>query len=168
MKKHSSGSALAALLILILTVITAGCVSVPAGDDYDHGHDHDHDHEAFGLNIYLVTDGEQQPEPMLKQTITGVEGSLTAASSPQHYILFFTDEDGHEFIPDLSEHSIDIEPAAETGSVDIMRDEKPANANKFSISLPGGSDADITVILKHQGSKEFVSKPLPVTFTPIG
>ncbi len=144
--------------LIIIYLIFTSCVT-NSHDDHDHDHD-----EAYGLVIYDITD-DASNQPVVTQTLDGVNGTITLDANPHLYELFFLDDHDHEFIPDLSEHTIEITSKDENTLIKIEHVDEKFQDNQFKLTGLESGSAEITVVLKHQGSKEFVSNSLPVEIT---
>ena len=125
-------------------------------------HDDEHEHEPIGLRVYSINSLGEKDQLVAEQTLEDVSGSISITSETTQYTIFFIADDGDKFIPDLSEHTIDVEATENTDNLLITRPTEVNDNTNFGLQGVQGTSAKISIILKHQGSKEFVSKSLPV------
>ncbi|MFA5669259.1 MAG: hypothetical protein WC967_08445 [Balneolaceae bacterium] len=149
-------------LFIFLASLVLFTACLPATGD-EHDHDHEHEHEAIGLRVYTVNLAGLKDQLVAEQTLKGVTSSITISGETSLFTIVFIDDDAHEFTPDLSEHSIDVEAAEDADNLLITRPNESDNNITFALKGLKGTSAKINIILKHQGAKEFVSKPLHVT-----
>lgn len=145
--------------ITISLLILSSCVSLPT-DNHEHSHE---DEEAVGLTVYSLNSEGGIENLIVQQTFAGIEGSFLIGTGTSNFKIFFLAEDGDEFIPDLSEHSIEVEVTGNPDAVTLTRTANNSDDSLFSLAGRVSGEAAIAVILKHQGAREFVSKPLPIT-----
>lgn len=143
--------------LIALCLLFSACLTDPHDE---HGHDHDHDHEVYGLAIYNLNNDETDTV-IIKQTLDGVSGTILINEQTSLFELLFLDDDDHEFLPDLSEHTIEIASNDGGNLLKIEQLNGDDQENQFSLTGIKSGTTDLTVTLKHQGAKEFVSKPLP-------
>lgn len=146
-------------LFIAVPILFTACLPSTSHEDE---HEHEHEYEAIGLRVYSLDTLGVKDQLVAEQTLEGVTSSISITNDASQYSIVFIDEDGDEFVPDLSEHTIDVEATENADNLLITRLIETTDSANFELKGLQGTSAKINIILKHQGAKEFVSKSLPV------
>jgi hypothetical protein len=160
MKKSFIYAAKVALYSILLTGIFAACSNSTSSDD--------HEEEPVGLRVYTASSTGTPNQLVVEQSYnsntqsTEITGNFSITDQPHNFTVVFLDEDGDEFVPDLSEHDITVTATENSGNIEIARPNITVQNLDFSLRGISESSAKIRIALTHLGGVEFTSSDLDV------